>query len=351
MRVVVDVMGAPDRSGGMQLYASELVRSWAELFPDDALHVLGGEWIQAEFAAHDNVRIHSIGPTSFASRAFQQLVGAGLLFRRVRAESLISVSTIVSPLAPRRRRICVIHDWRHLRLPGEFGRGQLLYRRLWPWSARMARAVVTISAKTDAETAEVVPRAHRVLIQNGADHPRRWGLDGIAEAEPRTIVTFGHHANKRPQLVIDALSRLPAGMHDVRLVVLGAQGQLKAALERHAAELGVVSRCSFPGFVDAERYQRLVAQAAVVVLASSDEGFGLPVAEAKYFGIPVVGATDSGLDEIFGDQVQLAPPAPDAFAEAIADGLTAGRGARVALRRTWGDVARELRALAADRSA
>ena len=351
MRVVVDVMGAPARSGGMQLYASELVRSWSERFPQDEVHVVGGTWISDEFAPHPNVRPHTVRSSGFASRAFHQLVGAGLLFRRLRAASIVSVSTMVSPLAPRKRRICVVHDWRHLRKPEEFGRGQLLYRRLWRWSARTAGAVVTISPKTDAETARFVPRARRVMIQNGADHPRRWGLDGLPAPQERTIVTFGHHPNKRPQLVVEALGRLPAELGDVRLIVLGAQGDHRELLERRAAELGVSSRCDFPGFVEPERYHRLVAQASVVVLASTDEGFGLPVAEAKYFGIPVVGAADGGLEAIFGDTVHICQPDPDSFASAIADEVLKGRGPRRSMPQTWGDVAQGIRALASARSA
>jgi glycosyltransferase involved in cell wall biosynthesis len=345
MRLVLDVMGAPARSGGMQLYATELVRSWAEEFPDDDLHVVGGDWVSAEFATFRTVHPHPVPGTRFLTRAYHQLVGSGVLFRFLRADALVSVTAIVSPLAPRSRRICVIHDWRHLRRPDEFGTGQTLYRKLWRWSIRRAAAVVTISPKTDAETAQFVPGARRVLIPNGADHPRRWALDELPEPAERTIVTFGHHPNKRPELVIEALERLSAEAQDVRLVVLGAKGEHAAALQERARQLGVSARCSFPGFVEPDRYQRLVAEASVVVLVSTDEGFGLPVAEGRYFGIPVVVASDSGLEEIFGDEVHVSRPDPEALAAAISIELANGRGARRAVGQTWGDVVRAIRLL------
>jgi glycosyltransferase involved in cell wall biosynthesis len=66
-------------------------------------------------------------------------------------------------------------------------------------------------------------------------------------------------------------------------------------------------------------------RADCVVLASTDEGFGLPVAEALSLGHPVVVTSDSGLGEIFGDAVRAVPAEPEALGHAISDALAQGR--------------------------
>jgi glycosyltransferase involved in cell wall biosynthesis len=179
---------------------------------------------------------------------------------------------------------------------------------------------VCISNKTEAETAAIAPSARTVVIENGRDHPRRWGLDALDPAAPQTIVTFGHHNNKRPGLVIDALSLVPGT--SARLIVLGAEGPLREELRARAVHGGVGERTDFPGFVDEAEYRHSIATAAVVVLASSDEGFGLPVAEAAYFGIPAVVASDSGMVEIHEGAAMSAEPTPSDFARALSGALS-----------------------------
>ena len=186
------------------------------------------------------------------------------------------------------------------------------------------------------------------MVENGRDHPRRWSIAQAAEEsrKERRILTFGHHASKRPQLVIEAASLLGSDLKESsRVIVLGARDEFAVELSDLAKALGMADRIELPGFVDAREYEYQIASASVIVMASTDEGFGLPIAEAQYFGIPSVATTDSGLGEIHGEGLTVSEPSPEKLAVAIAAAL---RPIVVGPKRTdvrsWGQVAGELRA-------
>ncbi|MCW2816656.1 MAG: hypothetical protein JWN84_4111 [Nocardioides sp.] len=327
----------------MRSYADELVAAWRETYPQDELLVIGYPFVRAHAGVGTEVRVRDEGTRS---RIWGQWVVSGLAARRWRADALVSVSSVVSPIFPRPRRVCTVHDWRHRVSPQEFSRGQRLYRRSWQWSLEHAGATVVISSKTYRETVRFAPRARARLIENGRDHARRWATSARSSRDagdgPPLVLTFGHFPNKRPELVLDAVARTG---RDVRLVVLGARDAYAAELKHRARTLGL-DGVELPGFVAAEVYQDLVRAADVVVLASSDEGFGLPVAEAGYFGVPCVVTADSGLAEIHGDRVLEAGPDPDALAARISEALVGGRSAvAVPSDSTWAATVEGVRAL------
>jgi len=325
LKVVIDVLGSTEQSGGMRLHATQIVTAWSKSFPADAITVVGPKWSEFEFASLQNVRVVGWRNEKVWSRAFGQVVVTALVTLAKRAPVLISLSPVVSPLVPRKRSICFEHDWRHKKVPSEFGIAQRAYRKLWEISAGRARAVVCISDKTEKETKAIVPSARTVIIPNGYDHARDWANLDAPDGPRNAVVTFGHHNNKRPELVIGALAELKhPGLESLRLIVLGAQGSYREKLSRYAQDQGVAHRVEFPGFVSDREYQRLIRSADVVVMASSDEGFGLPIAEAQYFGIPAVVTTDSGLEDIHGESVISAAPDAHSLSKALAAAVSLG---------------------------
>jgi len=320
VRVLFDVLGAPTRSGGMRLYADGVIRGWLERFPEDELVLLGEPWLEHEFGHLATVTVHRWKSASAPLRILGQWAVSAYFYRADRVDVLISLSPVVSPLVPRGRRISSVQDWRHIHHPREFSRAQLLYRRLWKRSATRANAVIAMSHKTARETAQFAPRARCILVETGRDYVSYWPEEGGADAtlDALRIVTFGHHSNKRPELVIRALALMePALRSRMHLVVLGARGAYRDGLEQLSRAESVAALCRFPGFVDEPEYRALFRSASVIVMMSSDEGFGLPVADAQYLGIPVVVSSDSGLGDLH-DGVLVSLPIPRDLASALA---------------------------------
>ena len=151
------------------------------------------------------------------------------------------------------------------------------------------------------------------------------GLD--TEAFP--IGTGGRHAEeilfvgrlerrKQPGLLLDAFVRVVARHPSARLVFVG-EGPLEEQLRRHAAARRVAASVVFDRFVDhaalVERYQR----AAMVVVPSTFEGFGLTAIEAASCGACVVATNTEGLRDVVidGETGVLAEPSAGALSDAI----------------------------------
>jgi alpha-1,3-rhamnosyl/mannosyltransferase len=95
---------------------------------------------------------------------------------------------------------------------------------------------------------------------------------------------------------------------DVPLVVVGKAGwgvlPGRAALDSLAA----LGRLDLRGYVTEAALARLRARAAVAVVPSLDEGFGLPLLEAMATGCPVVASDIAVFREVADDAVRYAEP-------------------------------------------
>jgi glycosyltransferase involved in cell wall biosynthesis len=319
MRVVIDLLGSTEKSGGMRLHATQIVQRWSQDFPSDELHVVGPEWARCELESY-NVTVHKQSNESIIVRCPGQLVRTATVARRVDADAVLSLSPIVTPFGGDRPRACFQHDWRHLKNRAEFGAAQQLYRRLWASSAKWSDITFCISGKARDETRRIVPSAQVKVVTNGYDHARRWPALSTAARSWSQVVTFGHHNNKRPELAIRAFGYLGQSLpKDSRLVVLGARGAYAEELRSLALDCGVSHRTVLPGFVSERQYQELVSSSGVIALLSSDEGFGLPISEALALGIPAIITTDSGMDRIFGAYPVAVEPKAESVATALSE--------------------------------
>src|SRR6185369_16030411 len=103
---------------------------------------------------------------------------------------------------------------------------------------------------------------------------------------------------KGHDLMLDALPAVIRSAPGTRLVLAG-DGDDRARLERRVRDLGLSDDVTFTGFVADSAMRTLYRNAAVFVLPSTGEGFGLVYLEAMREGIPCVAARGSVAEEVF----------------------------------------------------
>jgi glycosyltransferase involved in cell wall biosynthesis len=272
------------------------------------------------------VWLHTLAAPLVAGRASAYVGTLGILPRRLPLPAALAVHD----LTPRSRPY-------HHTLANRF-----CFNAYFEDSASRADAVVCVSHAARDELKEVLPQVARQaqVIGEGVDAFLSPGNDEGEAASTRTRFADGRRfivqlGTLEPRKGIAALlaahaALLGAAADAPDLVLAGAPGWgggwLARALARHPDR----ARVHLPGYVSREDARALLRHAEVVVLASEEEGFGLPLAEAIACGAACVASDAPALVEVAagaarhfarGDAASLAAALAEALAPASRSGL------------------------------
>jgi glycosyltransferase involved in cell wall biosynthesis len=341
---------------GVPRYAACLARALDAVsseFPDLRLSLLttrsGAEAVGGRAI---DVRTLSVD-APWLNRGPGRIAAEQLAVRRERADLLHFFDFTGPLLAPHRPFVATAHD---LSLLHGFGRVRQAHkRRIIPWAARRARAIVAISQFTKDELLELlhVDAAKVTVIRSGPGLGAEPGPapERVASTAPYVLFVGNLTESKNLPFLIRAFER---GGDSARLVLVGRPleryGDIVAAIESspRRPQIDVLHDAS-----DAD-LERLYAEASALVLPSRYEGFGFTALEAMKRGCPVLASDIPALREISGDGAELLPVDDesawsDAIRRVVSDDAYRAelreRGARTVQRYSWERTARELCAL------
>lgn len=133
---------------------------------------------------------------------------------------------------------------------------------------------------------------------------------------PRYMLCVGTiEERKNLMLALRSLAHLP---EDIHLVAVGKQTKYAAQVEAEAEKLGLKHRLHMLSGVSDADLHTIYSLAEVFVYPSRYEGFGIPIIEAIFCGLPVVACTGSCLEEAGGpDCLYVHPDDVEGFAQCV----------------------------------
>lgn len=235
------------------------------------------------------------------------------------------------PLSIRKARhtksVVTIHDLIFLRYPDYY---HWIDRKIYTYKFRKAcenaDLVIAISecTKRDLISYFHIPEEKIKVVYQGCDASFTRPSTDEKKQEVHEKYSLPEHyilnvgsieERKNVLLVVEALLHLPEEMH---LVILGRRtaytDQIDTFIQAHHLE-GRVKILNGVPFAD---LPAIYQQAEVFVYPSRFEGFGIPIIEAVYSGVPVVAATGSCLEEAGGPaSIYVHPDDVEGMADAL----------------------------------
>ena len=201
--------------------------------------------------------------------------------------------------------------------------------KVWRWYsflkmqkrvARRLRRIITVSecSKKDICRAYRVPEGRFRVVYNGINTDFFFPLPKVPRREGRLIVTSSADTPiKGLRYLLEAVSDLRR-TRSLQLTVIG-EPKKSGAVETLVRDLALGDTVAFTGRIPNEAFARYYAEAAIAVIPSLYEGFGMPAGEAMACGVPVISTAGGALPEVVGDAGIIVPPADrQALARAIA---------------------------------
>lgn len=223
--------------------------------------------------------------------------------------------------------IVTIHDLIFLKFPHYFGRiDRFIYRLKAKYSCKHADKIIAISEctkrdiieffHTDPNKIEVIYQSCDDSFKSPASEEIKQGVRIKNHLPSRYILNVGTVETRKNLLTL--IKALPQVHPDYQLVVVGKRTAYADLVYQEIERLGLKDRVLFLQNVPFDELPSIYQMADAFVYPSLYEGFGIPIIEALYSGIPVIAATGSCLEEAGGeDSLYVSPLDHTALASGI----------------------------------
>jgi len=274
---------------------------------------------------------------------------------------VLHVPSIAVRTPSRCAQVVTVHDVTHWAFPEVYSRRARMFADYTLARARASQSLVIVPCRHVAQ--ELTRLGFREEGVRCTYYCGSLGPSGTTDSDPtaalaalgvvRPYILFVGASTKRKNLptLVAAYSRLPKDIRDRhQLVLAGPRADDSEAVASAIENADLRSRVLVTGYLSDENLRMLHQNAALFVMPSLSEGFGIPVVDSMQLGVPVAVSDAGSLAEIVGEAGLLFDPrSPDSIAQAMTRGLTdaklrealVARGMVAASGFSWEKTARE----------
>lgn len=223
--------------------------------------------------------------------------------------------------------VVTIHDLSYFYYPSEFLKKDLYQLKNWTkYSLKRADRIIAVSKTTKKDLVRFyhLPYEKIEVVYNGYKKVKIKKLkikNTIKKLKiKQSFILYVGTIQPRKNIItlIDAFHLFLKEKPDYSLIIVGKKGWLYEKMFEKVKELGLEKKIHFPGYLPDNLVANLYEKAAMFVLPSFYEGFGIPILEAMNHGCPVIASFASSLPEVGGEAcLYFDPSAPKDLKEKI----------------------------------
>jgi glycosyltransferase involved in cell wall biosynthesis len=228
--------------------------------------------------------------------------------------------------------VVTLHDLYPYEIPLNFGFPKFLFNRvILQQCLRSVDAIACVSDATREQLRKYVPtsvsnRSTRIYncVETAPSSSAMSPIPGWS-GQQFLLCVAQHRRNKNIPLLIHTFARLLATRDldsDAQMVIVGIRGPETKRIEEMISALRLKGKVHLLEGLPEDALQWCYARCEAVVVPSSTEGFGLPVAEALLAGCRVVCSDIPALREVGGQHCRFIPLGDNAVAR-FAEGISA----------------------------
>lgn len=333
MKIGFDAKRAFQNTTGLGQYSRNLVRSLADFFPEHSYYLFAPRQTPLfETADRQNIRV--VTPSGFPSTLFRSawrsswvkkdLQRLGIeLYHGLSHEIPLGIAGTGIP------SVVTVHDLIHERFPEQYnGLDVKIYQQKTRYACRHADHIIAVSDHTKKDIIELysIPEEKISVCYQGCNPTFANQVNDEEKIRVRRQYSLPDEYFLYVGSIIErknllALCRAMKELKDrspVPLVVIGEGGRYKQAVKEYLNRNGLSDKViflsehenmkEFDGYYTAKDFPAIFQQATCMIYPSRYEGFGIPVLESLFSGVPVITTDISSLPEVAGDAAYYIDP-------------------------------------------
>ena len=335
MKIGFDAKRAYNNNTGLGHYSRTLIAAMANDYPENE-YVLFTPALSVLFNADQYGNVQAVTPGKTTDKIFRKNWRNRAVISDLKKTGIdlyhglshqIPVGIDKTGIAS----VVTIHDLIFERYPEQHGRiNVLLYRKKFTYACRHADAVIAISRQTKQDLLDLyrVPEEKIYTCYQSCDPSfaqklsaeEKEGVRGKYSLPERFFLSVGSVTERKNLLTVcKAMNRLKDEL-PVPLVVIGSGRKYLEVVKDYLKKNNIEDRVIFlsdheeaasAGFRNSADFPAIYQSALALIYPSVFEGFGLPILEALWSGLPAIISNVSCMPETGGDAALYIDPFDD----------------------------------------